>query len=288
MNAPVRYLDHNATTPVRPEVLEAMLPYLRGEFGNPNSVYALGQRSRRAVEAARERVAALIGAADAAEIVFTSCGSESDVMAVAGAAWQAFDESKGARKRVVASRIEHDAVRGILRQLYRRGFMVAEIGCDREGVVGAEQAAGALDDSTAVVSVMHANNEVGTLQPIQAIAAAARARGALFHADAVQSAGKIPLDAKAWGVDLLSISGHKINAPKGVGALYVRKGVRLSPTITGHQEKNRRGGTENVASVVGLGAACELARVELERHSARLRTLRDRLEAGVAKIPGVR
>jgi len=282
------YLDHNATTPVRPEVVDAMLPYLREHFGNPNSVYALGQKTRQAVERAREQVAALVGAVDASEIVFTSCGSEADVLAIAGGAWQACDDSKGKRKRLVASPIEHDAVRGILRQLYRRGFAVAELSVDEDGLVSSSAAENAVDETTSLVSVMHANNEVGTVQPIEQIAAACRARGVLFHTDAVQSAGKIPLKAHAWGVDLLAISGHKINAPKGVGALYVRKGVRLAPTITGHQEKNRRGGTENVASIVGLGKACELALAELEAHDETLRALRDRLEEGVLRLPGVR
>jgi cysteine desulfurase len=281
------YLDHNATTPVRPEVVDAMLPFLREHYGNPGSVYVLGQRARQAVERAREQVAALMGAGDASEIVFTSCGSESDVLAIAGGAWQALDESKGKRNRVVSTRIEHDAVRGILQQLYRRGFQIAEVGCDRDGLVSAQSAAAALDASTSLLSVMHANNEVGTLQPIEAMAAECKARGVLFHTDAVQSAGKVPLKAKEWGVDLLAISGHKINAPKGVGALYVRRGVRLAQTITGHQEKNRRGGTENVASIVALGKACELAAAELS-HVQQLRALRDRLEAGVAKIPGCR
>ncbi len=281
------YLDHNATTPVRPEVVEAMLPYLTEHYGNPNSAYRLGQEARKAVDRAREQVAALVGAAAPEEIVFTSCGSESDVMAISGAAWLALEESKGKRDRVVSSRIEHDAVRGILQQLYRRGFKVAELGVDAAGVLDAEAAKAAITESTSVVSVMHANNEVGTLQPVELLAAACRERGVVFHTDAVQSAGKVPLKAHQWGVDLLSLSGHKLNAPKGVGALYVRKGVRLHQTITGHQEKNRRGGTENVASIVGLGKACELALKELP-HAETLRKLRDRLEAAVLRIAGSR
>jgi cysteine desulfurase len=283
----VAYLDHNATTPVRPEVVDAMLPYLREHYGNPNSVYALGQRARQAVERAREQVAALVGAADVSEIVFTSCGSEADVLAIAGAAWQASDAGKGKRNRVVSTRIEHDAVRGIVSQLRRRGFQTSELGCDADGRVAVASAEAALDDATSVLSVMHANNEVGTLQPIEELSAVCRARGVLFHTDAVQSAGKVPLKAKAWGVDLLAISGHKINAPKGVGALYVRKGVHLAQTITGHQEKNRRGGTENVASIVGLGKACELALADLP-HADDLKALRDRVEAGVLAIKGSR
>lgn len=282
------YLDHNATTPVRPEVVEAMLPYLGAEFGNPNSVHSLGQRARKAVEQAREKAAALLGAADAQEIVFTSCGSESDVLAIAGAAWQAFDESRGRRKRLISSAIEHDAVRGLLEILKRRGFAVESAGVDAQGLVDPKAVGGLLDEAAAVVSIMHSNNEVGTLQPVREIAGLCRERGVLFHTDAVQSAGKVPLKAKEWGVDLLSISGHKINAPKGVGALYVRKGVRLSQTITGHQEKNRRGGTENVAGIVALGAACALAQKELDEAARHYRVLRDKIEAGVLKIPGAR
>jgi cysteine desulfurase len=281
------YLDHNATTPVRPEVLEAMLPYLRGEFGNPNSIHKLGQRARKALERAREQVAALLGAGDAQEILFTSCGSESDVTAVAGAAWQVFDETSGRKRRIVSSTVEHDAVRGILGLLSRRGFAVDLAPVDAQGLLDARATAGLITEAVAVVSVMHANNEVGTIQPVSELAAACRRRGVLFHTDAVQSAGKLPIDVRKMGADLLSVSGHKINAPKGVGALYVRKGVRLQPSITGHQEKNRRGGTENVASIVGLGAACELALTELSktRHYAALaRTI----EAAVLDIPGSR
>jgi cysteine desulfurase len=282
------YLDHNATTPVRPEVVDAMLPWLRDGYGNPNSVYSLGQRARAALENARAQVAALIGAADASEIVFTSCGSESDVLAVAGGAWQARDESSGARRRVATTRIEHDAVRLLATQLRRRGFDVAEAGCGCDGVVRAEDIAALIDDSTAIVSVMHSNNETGALQPVAAAAAAARAKGVLSHTDAVQSLGKVPVDVKALGVDLLALSGHKVNAAKGVGALYVRRGVRLSPVVTGHQERNRRGGTENVASIVGLGLACEFARRELAGASAHALALRRRLESGIGAIAGAR
>ncbi len=281
------YLDHNATTPVRPEVLEAMLPFLKGQYGNPGSPYWLGQQARRAVEEARARVASFLGAADPQEIVFTSCGSESDVMAIAGAYWQAQDEAGGRRRKVVTSAIEHDAVRGVVEALRRRGASVETLGVDAQGLVDAEAAAGKISSDAAIVSVMHANNEVGTIQPVETLAEACRSKGALFHTDAVQSAGKLPLDARKLGADLLSISGHKINAPKGVGALYVRKGVRLAQTITGHQEKNRRGGTENVAGIVGLGAACELAAREAA-HAGRLRAFRGKLEEGVLKIPGSR
>ena len=280
------YLDHNATTPVRPEVLDALLPWLREGYGNPNSVYALGQKARAAVERAREQVAGLIGAADASEVVFTSGGSESDVLAIAGAAWQAHDESQGKRRRIVTTRIEHDAIRALLTQLKRRGFEISEAACGTDGITPASGLISLIDDATAVVSVMFANNETGTLQPVPAAAAAARAKGALFHTDAVQALGKAPIDVKALGVDLLALSGHKLNAPKGVGALYVRRGVRLSPVVTGHQEKNRRGGTENVAGIVGLGLACELAARELSSAAAHALALRKRLEAGVLAIKG--
>jgi cysteine desulfurase len=282
------YLDHNATTPVRPEVLDALLPWLRDGYGNPNSVYAFGQKARAAVERAREQVAGLIGAAEVSEIVFTSGGSESDVLAIAGAAWQASDESKGRRRGIVSTRIEHDAVRELLTQLRRRGFEIAEAACGPDGVTPAAALSALISDETAVVSVMHANNETGALQPVAAAAAAARAKGALVHTDAVQSLGKTPIDVKALGVDLLALSGHKFNAPKGVGALYVRRGVRLSPVVTGHQEKNRRGGTENVSGIVGLGAACALAARELSGARAHALALRKRIEAGVLAIPGAK
>jgi len=282
------YLDHNATTPIRPEVVDAMLPWLREGYGNPNSVYALGQRARAAIEKAREQVAALLGAADASEIVFTSCGSESDALAIAGGAWQAHDETKGKRRKVVTTKIEHDAIRVLNGQLRRRGLEVLEAGCGADGIVDAAGLKAMLDDATAVVSVMHANNETGVLQPVAELAAAARAAGALIHTDAVQSLGKVRLDAKSLGVDLIAVSGHKVNAPKGVGALWVRRGVRLAPLVTGHQEKNRRGGTENTASIVGFGLACELAGCELPSAAAHALALRKRIEAGVLRVPGAR
>jgi cysteine desulfurase len=280
------YLDHNATTPVRPEVVDAMLPFLRENFGNPSSVYSVGQRARKAVEQARAQVAAFLGA-DETEIVFTSGGSEADVLGVSGAAWQAFEESKGSRNQIVSSPIEHDAIRLKLTSLKRRGFDVQFCKVDAHGMVDLESLKALVGAKTAVVNVMMANNEVGTIQPIADIAAAAKAHGALAMSDGVQAAGKLPIDVKALGVDLLAISGHKLNAPKGVGALYVRKGIRLSQVITGHQEKNRRGGTENVAGIVGLGVACELAQRDLTKADGYLR-LRRALEQGVLGIPGSR
>ena len=282
------YLDHNATTPVRPEVVDAMLPWLREGYGNPNSVYALGQKARAAIERAREQVAALLGAADASEIVFTSGGSESDVLAIAGGAWQIHDESKGRRRKVVTTKIEHDAVRLLAGQLRRRGLEVLEAGCGADGVTDAAAFAAMLDEAASVVSVMHSNNETGVLQPVAELAAAGRLAGALVHTDAVQSLGKLKLDVQALGVDLLSVSGHKVNAPKGVGALYVRRGVRLSPVVTGHQEKNRRGGTENTASIVGFGLACELAGRELSAAASHALALRKKIEAGALRVAGAR
>ena len=282
------YLDHNATTPIRPEVVDAMLPWLRENYGNPNSVYSLGQRARAAVERAREQVAALLGAADSAEVVFTSCGSESDALAIGGGAWQAYDETKGKRRKVVTTKIEHDAIRVLGGQLRRRGLEVLEAGCGADGVVNVAELKAMLDDATSIVSVMHANNETGVLQPVVELAAAARAAGALMHTDAVQSLGKLKIDAKALGVDLIAISGHKVNAPKGVGALYVRRGVRLAPLVTGHQEKNRRGGTENVASIVGFGLACELAGRDLDVAAQHALALRKKIEAGLLRVQGAR
>ncbi|MBI5200814.1 MAG: cysteine desulfurase [Elusimicrobia bacterium] len=281
------YLDHNATTPVRPEVLEAMLPWLGTKFGNPNSAYRIGQEARFAVEQAREQTARLLHCKPE-EIVFTSCGSESDVLAIVGAAQRAYDRSQGAKRHLITSAIEHDAVREALTGLQKRSFEVSIVGVDAHGRVNPEAVRSLLKPETILVSIMHANNEVGTIQPVAEIAAICREKGVLFHTDAVQSAGKIDLDVGKLGVDLVAISGHKLNAPKGVGALYVRQGVKLSAVITGHQEKNRRGGTENVASIVGLGRACVLALSELDAHAREQLRLRRRLEEGCLKIPGAR
>ncbi len=280
------YLDYNATAPLRPEVFKAMRPALTGEFGNPSSVHLLGQRARRAVEESRADVARLLGTSPG-EIVFTSSGSEADAMAVRGAALQAFEASKGEKRTVISSPIEHEAVLGALEMLDRRGFAVKFLPVGSDGVVEAGALPALLDDSTALVTVMHANNEVGAVQPVRDLAARCRERGVLFHTDAVQSAGKIPVDAREIGADLISISGHKLGAPKGIGALFVRRGVRLVPLIAGAQEKNRRGGTENVPGIVGLGAACRLAAPELSDVS-RYRPLRDRLIRGALRIPGSR
>lgn len=279
------YLDHNATTPVRPEVVEAMLPFLRQEYGNPSSVYFLGQKARRAVESSREAVADLIGAKDSQEIVFASCGSEANAMAVFGAA---YGRNHG-RPHFVTSAVEHPSVLKAFEILQRRGMEVGFAGADPFGKVSPREVESLTQERTVLVSVMHANNEVGTIEPVEEIAEICRARGVLFHTDAVQSAGKIPIQAEDWGLDLLSLSGHKLNAPKGIGALYVRRGVSLEPLIPGKQEKNRRGGTQNVAAIVGLGEACRLAKKELAGHHQKLLKLRRALERGILKkVKGAR
>ena len=281
------YLDHNATTPVRPEALEAMLPFLRGEYGNPNSVHSAGQKARKAVERAREQVAALVGAAPS-EVVFTSGGSESDSAALHGAAQASWNASGGRRRHIVVSAVEHEAVLGAARQLSARGFEVTQVGVGEDCAVSPEAVAAALRPETCLVSVMWANNEVGALQPVREIASLCRQRGVLFHSDAVQAAGKVPVDLTGSGTDILSLSAHKLGAPKGVGALVVRRGVSLAPLVAGSQEKNRRGGTENVAGIAAFGAACDLARAELNANMSRLAGLRARLEGGVLALSGVR
>lgn len=277
------YLDHNATTPVSPDVLEAMLPWLEEGFGNPSSDHVYGRAAREAVEHARARVAALIGARSD-EIVFTSGGTESNNLAIFGTC-----SGSGARRRVVTSCIEHPATEAPCRRLEQQGFAVDRVGVGGDGRLELAAALGAIGEDTALVTVMHSNNETGVLQPIAELAAAARAAGARSHTDAAQSAGKVPLDVDALGVELLGIAGHKLYAPKGVGALYVRSGTPLTPLILGAaHERGLRPGTENVASIVGLGVACEIARATLEREAARLCDLSERLwQALSARVPGL-
>jgi cysteine desulfurase len=277
------YLDHNATAAPYPAVVEAVARALRDTFGNASSVHAFGQTAKAALDEARAAVAALISA-DPSEIVFTSGGTESDNAALRGAAEGL---APLGRRRIITSAIEHEAILVTARALERAGHPVARLPVDASGIVQVGALEEALDDETAIVSVMHANNEVGTIQPIGALAAAAHARGALLHTDAVQSVGKIPVSVRALGVDLLSLSGHKFGAPKGVGALWVRRGVRLAPYMTGgKQERSRRAGTENVPALVGLGVAATLARQGLAT-SAAIAALRDDLETRVlARVPG--
>jgi cysteine desulfurase len=261
------YLDHNATTPVDPEVLEAMLPYLRGEFGNPSSAYDLGRRAHDAIEKARVQVAGLIGATPD-EIVFMGSATEATNIAVRGGA------ATGSRSGIVTTNIEHPATDACCSLLQRAGHSVRRMAPDGNGIVPAARLAEAIDDRTAVVTVIHAQNEIGTIQPVRDVARFAREHGALIHTDAAQSVGKIPVDVEDLGVDLLTIAGHKLCAPKGVGALYVRANVRLPPLIVGAgQERGLRAGTENVAFVVGLGAACALAKRVLDSSRRRMSEL---------------
>jgi cysteine desulfurase len=272
------YLDHNATTPPHPAVIDRMAASLREHVGNPSSVHHFGQMAKAALDEARSAVAALIGS-DPSEVVFTSGGTESDNFAIRGVA-EALEGT--GRKHLVTSSIEHEAVLNTLKALGRRGWKVTLLPVDQSGIVSPESLRAALTDETALVSIMHANNEIGTIQPVAELATIAKARGAVFHTDAVQSAGKIPVDVKALGVDLLSLSAHKFHGPKGVGALWMRRGLRLQPPLTGgKQERSRRAGTENVAGIVGLGAAAQIARSKMADEGARLAPLRDRLEEGV-------
>ena len=278
------YFDYNATTPMAPETADAVASATRDLFGNASSVHFFGQQAKSAVDHARSATAALIGA-DPSEIVFTSGGTESDNFAIRGAA-DALEPGK--RRHLIASGIEHEAVLNTLKALTRRGWRTTLLPLDASGVVSPDRLREVLTDDTALVSVMHANNEIGTIQPVAELAAIAHERGALMHTDAVQSAGKIPVDARALGVDLLSLSAHKFNGPKGAGALWIRRGTRLLPHQTGGKhERNRRAGTENVPALVGLGVAATLAAAKLNPEAERVGALRDRLEEGVLRsVPG--
>jgi len=278
------YLDHNATTPPAPEVAELVARVTRDTWGNASSIHHFGQQAKALLDEARGQVAELIGA-DPSEVVFTGGGTESDNAAIRGAA-EALEPA--GRRHLVTTAIEHEAVMNTAKALARRGWRVTYVPVDATGIVSVDAVAEALSDDTALVSVMHANNELGTLQPIEALAQAARARGALFHTDAVQTAGKLPIDVRRLGVDLLSLSAHKFYGPKGVGALWIRRGVRLAPFMTGgRQERGRRAGTENVAGIAGMGAAAVRARQKMAAEGPRQAALRDRLERGVlAAVPG--
>ncbi len=280
------YLDHSATTPLDPEVLEAMLPYLRDNFGNASSVYGLGQAARRAVDQARDEVAAYFGV-QAREVVFTSGGTEGDNFAWRGVAVRNADRGR----HLITSTVEHDAVLRSAEALAAEGFEVTRVPVDRHGLVDPDDLRRALRPDTTLVSIMHANNEIGTIEPIEELVAVTRAHSsAYFHTDAVQSTGKIPTDFGALGVDLLAMSAHKLHGPKGTGCLLIRSGVRIQPQILGGgHERNRRAGTENVAGIVGLAKALAIARRDFDRNTAHLRRLRDRLIAGVLeRIPGSR
>jgi len=278
------YLDNNATSQVAPEVLEAMLPYFHELYGNPSSMHSFGGQVSKTIRDAREKVATLIGA-DPEEIIFTSCGTESDNTAILSAL--AVNPDK---KKIVTSRVEHPAVKVLCEHLKERGCHVTELPVDSEGKLNIEEYESSLSKDTAVVSLMWANNETGVIFPVEEAASLARERGILFHTDAVQAVGKIPINMRANSIDMLSLSGHKLHAPKGVGVLYVRKGTKFSPfLIGGHQEKGRRGGTENTASIVALGKACELAARKMETENTRVKYLRDKLERNLLEaIPNSR
>ena len=280
------YLDHSATTSLDPEVLDAMLPYLRDNFGNASSVYGLGQAARRAVDQARDEVAAYFGV-QAREVVFTSGGTEGDNFAWRGIAVRNADRGR----HLITSTVEHDAVLRSAEALETEGFEVTRLPVDRQGLVDPDDLRRALRPDTTLVSVMHANNEIGTIEPIEELVAVTRAHStAYFHTDAVQSTGKIPTDFNTLGVDLLAMSAHKLHGPKGTGCLLIRSGVRIQPQILGGgHERNRRAGTENVAGIVGLAKALAIARRDFDRNTAHLRRLRDRLITGVLdRIPGSR
>ncbi len=267
------YLDNNATTAIIPEVLDEMLPYLKDLYGNPSSIHTFGGQLHKKLEEARERVAALIGA-EPGEIVFTSCGTESDNSAIMSAV-----NSNPDKRHIITSSVEHPAILNFSKYLAKKGYRITFLPVDSFGNLDMEAFLKALDDDVAVVSLMYANNETGVLFPIAELGAELKDRGILFHTDAVQVIAKLPINVKELPVDMLAISGHKLHAPKGVGALYIRKGTRFSPYILGgHQEHGRRAGTENLASIVGLGKACELARTQMVEEIACVESMRDRLE----------
>ena len=284
------YLDYNATTPVEPEVLEAMLPYFSADFGNASSIHTFGQKARAAVETAREQVAALIGARPR-EIIFTSGGTESDNHAIFGIALSSLtsfaslaSSTPNSRPHIITTAIEHEAVLNACQALEKEGVHVTYLPVDREGQIDLDELRRGLRPETALITIMHANNELGTIQPLEEIGRIAKEADVYFHTDAVQSAGKIPIDVNRFQVDLLSMSGHKLYAPKGVGALYIRGRTRLRQLLYGgHHQHGFRPGTENVAGIVGLGKAAELARASLSQDALRMSALRDSLQEGLLR-----
>lgn len=280
----VVYVDNNATTSIAPEAMEVMLPFLKEYYGNPSSMHSFGGQVHHFIEEAREKVAGLIGA-EPQEIIFTSCGTESDNTAIRGTL-----ESYSGKRHIVTTRVEHPAVRNVCQYLSSRGYRETELSVNSEGMLDLEELRKNLNDDTALVSIMYANNETGVIFPIKEIGEIVKERGIPFHVDSVQAVGKLPIDLKKLPIDLLSLSGHKLHAPKGVAALYIRRGTKLTPfMIGGHQEMGRRGGTENVASIIGLGKACELAGKFMDEESVRVKKMRDRLEKEILKeIPDCR
>ncbi|HEU4890371.1 MAG TPA: cysteine desulfurase family protein [Vicinamibacterales bacterium] len=278
------YFDHNATTPVDSSAADVMMRVLRDEYGNASSVHRLGQQAKSVMDEARSAVSTLIGA-EPSELVFTSGGTEADNFALRGAA-EALEPT--GRKHLIATSIEHEAVLVTLKALARRGWRTTLLPVGESGIVSPDALKDALTDDTAIVSVMHANNELGTIQPVAELAAIARSKGALFHTDAVQSVAKIPINVRELGVDLLSLSAHKFNGPKGAGALWIKRGTRIVPILTGGKhERTRRAGTENVPAIAGMGVAAERGRAKLGTEAARVAALRDRLEREIlSRIPG--
>ena len=272
-------MDHSATTPVHPEVLDAMLPYFTKHFGNASSVHSFGRDAKNAIEEAREKIADFIGA-KSNEVIFTSGGTESDNFAIEGVAFE--NSKKG--NHIITSMIEHHAVLNTCKHLESHGFQVSYISVDEHGIVDLEQLKNAIRDNTILITIMHVNNEIGTIEPLKEISAIAKEHGIIFHTDAVQSVGKIPVNVNDLGVDLMTLSAHKIYGPKGVGALYIRKGTKIEPLIRGgHHERNRRAGTENVPGIVGFGKAVEIASADMEQESKRLWDLTERLKDGLTE-----
>ena len=278
------YMDHNATTPVHPEVLEAMMPFFRDQFGNASSIHWAGREVKKFLDEAREKVAALMNA-DPQEILFTGCGTESDNMAIKGVA--STHQDKG--RHIITSKVEHHAVLHTCQFMEGLGYQISYLSVDRDGLIDLEELRRSIRPDTVLVTIMFANNETGTIMPVQEIGEICREKGVTFHTDGVQAVGKIPIDLKKLPVDILSLSGHKLNTPKGIGAQFIRKGTKLSPLIHGGaQERNRRAGTENIPYIIGLGKACEIAQRNFQKRHEYLRNLRDRLQEGISQaVPHV-
>lgn len=273
------YLDHNATTPILPEIFEAIIPYLKDEWGNPSSIHWAAREPRKAIDNAREKVAELLGC-EANEVVFTSSGSEANNFAIKGIA----SAMKGKGNHIITTSVEHPSVLNTCKYMAKEGFDVTFLPVDSTGMIDLDELRASITDRTILITIMFANNETGTIFPVEEIGRIAREKGVIFHCDAVQAAGKLPIDVRRFNIDLLSISGHKLYAPKGIGALYIRRGVRLTPLIHGgHQERNRRAGTENVIGIVALGKACEIAMRDMDKEVANLTRLRDRLYNGIVE-----
>lgn len=267
----VKYFDNSATTRVKDEVFKEMIPYLSIEYGNPSSLYSIGRSAKRAISEARRRVASLINCSPE-EIYFTSCGSESDNTALKGIAYA--NKEKG--NHIITSKIEHPAILNSCKSLENKGFKISYIDVDKDGMLNLEKLESEITDQTTLISIMYANNEIGTIEPVKEIAQIAHSHGIIFHTDAVQAVGNIPIDVRKMNIDMLSLSGHKLYAPKGIGALYVKSGIEFERFMDGgHQEKNKRSGTENVAEIVALGKACQIAEKNIEQYQRKLKNLRD-------------